>query len=92
MSQNTPVDVILFQTVHEFDPGEIPRNKKNIMVSAAILDFFFEHTALLAVRIRLSMPNLAMIGLTVETLLALLFLMGYALKCPKIGGFGDFRG
>jgi hypothetical protein len=38
------------------------------------------------------MPNLMMIGLTVQKLLTFLFSIGNALKWPKIGVFGPLRG
>ena len=54
--------------------------------------FIFEHTALLAFSSRLYMPNLMMIGLTVQKLLTFLFSIGNALRWPKIGVFGPLKG
>mgnify|MGYP003471465568 CR=1 FL=1 len=52
----------------------------------------FHHMAHFSASIRVYMSNLIMIGLTVQKLLAFLFSIGNALKCPKIGVLGDFRG
>ena len=54
--------------------------------------FIFRHMAHFCVNIRVYMSNFVTIGLTVQKLLAFTFSIGNALKVPKIGVLGDFRG
>ena len=54
--------------------------------------FIFRHMTHFCVNIRFYMSNFVTIGLTVQKLLAFTFSIGNALKVPKIGVFGDFRG
>ena len=52
----------------------------------------FHHMAHFSASIRVYMSNFMTIGLTVQKLLAFTFSIGNALKVPKIGVLGDFRG
>ena len=54
--------------------------------------FIFRHMEHFCVNIRVYMSNFMTIGLTVQKLLAFTFSIGNALKVPKIGVLGDFRG
>ena len=94
LAQNTRFDVLLAQIGLRLWLGAWSREAKNGVRRPSWIFIFviFHHMAHFSASIRVYMSNFMTIGLTVQKLLAFTFSIGNALKVPKIGVLGDFRG